>query len=190
MIKAILLLTLSASAAPAGKSGPSAPAPMAQHVKPYWLKTYSMAPYRETWSGDLSVKKLDASLPKVVAAVEKGGGRLTQPLANFVGSSMEKQLSLVVPLKKSKALLAALRKLGKCPDPAVRPAGAPIPLEEVREKLGRLSKEKTENRASLAQTPAAAEAVDEMIEHLANVEAVARSTDGEVLWNITVKEAR
>ena len=97
---------------------------------------------------------------------------------------------MIGPHKKSKALLAALRKIGKCPDPAVRALGAPIPLDEVREKLGRLAKEKTMNSVSLGQTPAAAEAVDEMIEHLANVEAVARTTDGEVLWNFTVKESR
>jgi hypothetical protein len=178
MIAALLLLASVAAAAPAPR------------VRPYWMKTYSLAPYRETWSGELAVKKLDASLPKLVAAVEKGGGRLTQPLANFVGSPTEQQISWTVPQKKSKALLAAVRKLGKLPDPAVRPNGAAIPLDEVREKLARLTKEKTENQVALAQTPAAAEAVDEMIEHLANVEAVGRSTDGEVLWNLTVKEAR
>lgn len=178
MIKALLLLAASAFATPA------------PHAKPYWLKTYSLAPYRETWSGELEVKALDAALPKVVAAVEKGGGRLTQPLANFVGSSSEKQLSLVVPQGKAKALLKALRKLGKPSDPSIRPHGVPIPLDEVREKLACLTKEKTENRAALALVPGAAEAVDEMIEHLANVEAVARSTDGEVLWNLTVRGAR
>ena len=178
MIKTLLLLAVAAAAAPV------------PHAKPYWLKTYSLAPYRETWSGDLSVKKLDAALPKLVAAIEKGGAHLTQPLANFAGTSTEQQLSVIVPLKKSKALLTALRKLGKCPDPMVRSSGGPIPLEEVREKLGRLTKEKTENKVALGQTPVAAEAVDEMIEHLANVEAVARSTDGEVLWNLTVKETR
>ncbi len=178
MIKALLFLAALASASPA------------PHAKPYWLKTYSLAPYQETWRGELEVKKLDAALPKVVAAVEKSGGRLTQPLANFAGSSTEQQLSLIVPQKKARALLQALRRLGKVAEPAVRPNGAPIPLGEVREKLARLTKEKTENQVALAQTPAAAEAVDEMIEHLANVEAVARSTDGEVLWNLTVKEAR
>lgn len=178
MITALLLVAVSASAVPAS------------HAKPYWLKTYSLAPYRETWSGELAVKELDAILPKVVAAIEKGGGRLTQPLANFAGADTEQQLSLTVPLKRAKSLLAALRKLGKAADPAVRPYGAIIPFEEVREKLARLTKEKSANQAALAQTPAAAEALDEMIEHLANVEAVARSTDGEVLWNITVKEAR
>lgn len=181
MIHALLLLTAVASAAPA---------PRVAHAKPYWLKTYSLAPYRETWTGEISVKTLSVALPKLIAAVEKEGGHLTQPLANFAGTSTEQQVSLIVPLKKSKALLAAARKIGKCPDPAVRPMGAPIPLEEVREKLARLTKEKTENKIALGQTPAAAEAVDEMIEHLANVEAVARSTDGEVLWNLTVKEAR
>lgn len=178
MISALLLLAGVASAAPM------------PHARPYWLKTYSLVPYHETWRGEISVKTLSVAMPKIAAAVEKGGGRLTQRLENFVGSSTEKQLSLTIPQKKSKALLAALRKLGRIQDPAVRPNGAAIPLEEVREKLARLTKEKTESQAALTQTPAAAEAVDEMIEHLANVEAVARSTDGEVLWNITVKEAR
>lgn len=183
MIAALLL----AAALPARAA--TAPAPVAR-PRPYWMKSYSLAPYRETWSGDLSVKKLDAALPKVVSAVEKNGGKLTQPLKNFAGSSTEQQLSLTVPLKKSKGLLAALRKLGAGLDPAVRPAGAPIPLDEVREKLGKLTKERTENPVAFAQTPVAAEAVDEMIEHLANVEAVARSTDGEVLMNLTIRETR
>ena len=178
MISALLLVALSASAAPVRRDGP------------YWLKTYSLAPYHETWSGDLAVKKLEAALPKIEEAVEKGGGKLTQPLRNFVGSATEQQLSLIVPLKKAKPQLAALRKLGRATAPVVRANGTPIPLDEVRDKLSRLTKEKTESRASLARTPAAAEAVDEMIEHLANVEAVARSTDGEVLWNLTVKEGR
>lgn len=149
-----------------------------------------MSPYHETWSGALEVKNLEASLPKIAAAVEKAGGRLTQPLKHFAGSPTEQQLSLTIPRKKSKALLVALRKLGKAEEPAVRPNGELIPLEEVREKLAVLRKEKEEKWGALAQTPAAAEAVDEMIEHLAGVEAVASSTDGEVLWNLTVKEAR
>jgi len=178
MIAALLLLAFSAMAAPAPRA------------KPYWTKTYSLAPYRETWSGELAVKKLDASLPKIVAAVEKVDGRLTQPLANSVGAANEQQLSFVVPLKKSKPLLAALRKIGKAADPAVRPHAEKVNLDEVREKLKRLTEEKSEKWGALAQTPAAAEAVDEMIEHLTTIEAVARDTDGEVLWNITVKEAR
>lgn len=165
----------------------AAPAP---HVKPYWLKTYSQTPYRETWSGELTVKKLDATLPKVVAAVEESGGRLVQPLANFVGSATEQQLSLIVPLKRSQALLKSLRKLGKSAEPSVRPHAPPVPLDEVREKLAALKKEKAEKWGALAQTPAAAAAVDEIIEHLTAVETVARSMEPEVLWNLTVKEGR
>ncbi len=179
MITALLL----AAALPAAAASAPAPRP-----KPYWIKNYSMAPYRETWSGDLSVKKLDAALSKIVAAVEKNGGKLTQPLGNFAGSSTEQQLSLTVPLKKSKGLLAALKKLGQGLDPVVRPAGAPIQLDEVREKLGRLTKERMDNPVAFAQIPVAAEVIDEIIEHLANVEAVARSTDGEVLMNLTIRE--
>ena len=87
MIKALLFFAVFSFAAPT------------PHPRPYWLTIYRLAPYRETWSGELEVKKLDAALPKIVSAVE------------------------------------------------------------------------------------------EIIEHLANVEAVARSTEGEILWNITVKEA-
>jgi len=183
MIAALLLLAVSAAAAPA-------PGPKAQHARPYWLKTYALAPYHETWSGALAVKKLDAALPKVIAAIEKGGGRLTQPEALFIRSATEKQLSLTVPRGKAKSLLAALRKLGKAEDPAVRSTGETIPLDEVRTKLALLKNEKAERWSALALTPAAAEAVDEIIEHLTGVEAVATATDGEVLWNLTVKEAR
>lgn len=178
MIKLALLFALSASAAPA------------PHAKPYWMKNYSLAPYRETWTGELAVKKVDETLPKLVAAVEKNGGHLVQPLANSVGAASEQQVSLIVPLPKAKALLAALRKLGKAADPAVRPHGEKIPLDEVRAKIAALTFEKNEKWGALAQTPAASEAVDEMLEHLVTVEAVARATDGEVLWNLTVKEKR
>ncbi|MBI2385522.1 MAG: hypothetical protein HYV14_05845 [Elusimicrobia bacterium] len=182
-MKTLALVFLAAAAAAAV----AAPVP---HGKPYWLKTYSQSPYRETWSGDLAVKKLDAALPKVVAAVEKSGGRLTQPLALFAGSSTEQQLSFIVPQKSAKALLQEMRKLGKAADPAVRPHAAPVPLDEVREKLARLTRERAGSKAAFASAPATAEAVDEMIEHLTFAEAVASSTDGEVLWNLTVKEAR
>lgn len=178
MIKIALLLAAGALAAPAPRA------------RPYWLKTYPLAPYRETWRGTLRVKNLAAALPKVVDAVEAGGGRLTQPAAIFVGSSTEKQLSWAVPQKKARALLAALRKIGAAEEPAVRSNNGTIPLEEVREKLALLTKEKNEKWGALAQTPAAAEAVDEMIEHLSSVEALASSAEGEVLWNFTITEAR
>lgn len=186
MIAALLLL---ASAAAASSTAPSARPPEVRE-RPYWLKTYSLAPYREAWRSDLSVKKLDAALPKVVAAIEKNGGRLTQPLANFARSADEQQLSVVVPLKKAKTLLAALRKLGKMEEPFMRPQAERIPLAQVREKLARLLKEKAEGQRELSRLPAAAEALDEMIEHLSNAEAAARSEGDEALWNMTVKEAR
>ncbi|MDP3542492.1 MAG: hypothetical protein Q8T11_08500 [Elusimicrobiota bacterium] len=183
----LLLAVTAATFVAAPSAAAAAPAP---HAKPYWLKTYSQTPYRETWRGELTVKKLDEALPKVVAAVEGGGGRLVQPLENFVRSASEQQLSLVVPLKNSKALLKALRKLGQSADPSVRPYAPPVPLDEVREKLSALKKEKEEKWGALAQTPVAAAAVDELIEHLTAVEAAARSVEPEVLWNLTVKEGR
>lgn len=180
---ALLLLAVSASAA-------TAPAPLAApRPRPYWLKAYAPAPYQEIWRTELKVKKLDDALPKVVAAVEKSGGRLTQPLSNFIGSISEKQMSLIVPQSRAADLLKALRKIGKAEKPVVRPGGEPIPLSEVREKLERLTKEKADKKDALAQAPAASDAVDEMIEYLTGVESAARAERG-VLWNITVKDER
>lgn len=183
----LLLAVTAATFVAAPSAAAAAPTPPA---KPYWLKTYSLTPYRETWRGDLAVKKLDDALPKVVAAVEENGGRLVQPLENFVRSATEQQLSLIVPLSRSKALLKSLRKLGRSADPSVRPHAPAVPLDEVRAKLAALRKEKSEKWGALAQTPVAAAASDELIEHLTAVEAVARSSEAEVLWNLTVKEGR
>lgn len=175
MIAALLLLAAAASAAPVARE------------RPYWTKQYPLTPYQETWTGALAVKTLDAALPKVVAAVERNDGRLTQPLANFARSKTEQQLSLTVPLKKSKRLLKALRKLGKMDEPAVRGYGAPVPLDEVRAKIDALAKERKERATEYERTPAAAEAVDELIERLSSVESVARANAGVVLWNVTVR---
>jgi hypothetical protein len=195
ILAALVAAAALAHAAPAPESGkkfstePAAPA-TEPAKKQDWLKAYPLQPYREIWSGALEVKKLDAALPKVVAAVEKSGGRLSQPMANFPGTPDEQQVMLVVPLANAKALLKELRKIGKHEDPLVRRMRDPTPLPEVREKLARLLAERADANFVFGKIPATAELVDALIAHLSAVVAIENSGGAEVLWNITVRERR
>ena len=156
---------------------------------PYWFKTYSTAPYKETWTGVLSVRSFDADLAHVLQAIDKAGGKLTQPLGNFVSSKKDQiqQLSFMFPQTKGKDLLKALRKIGDLPGPSVRASGAPIPLDEVKAKIDLLMKEKTERVAELSKLPASAAAAEEILEHLLLVEEVGRSWHAQVLFNLQVQ---
>ncbi len=178
----VLMLASAVSAAPttpvAAKGGGA-----------YWFKTYSTAPYKEYWTAELTVQDFPKTMPKVVDAVAKNGGKLTQPLRNFASSKKDEiqQLSFSLPLAGAKSLLKSLRALGTLPDPAVRTVGAPIPIDEVKAKIAVLMKEKTEHADALAQVPATAAAVEEILEHLLLVEEVSSRTDTEVLVNLQVR---
>ena len=158
--------------------------------QPYWLKIYSTAPYKEEWTGELDVADLERDLPKAVEKIEKGGGKLVQPLSYFASSRTDRtqQMSFTLSLENAKALLKSLRALGEIAPPAVRPVGAPIPLDEVRRKIDVLMKEKTGRAAALAQVPAAAAAAEEILEHLLMVEDVAGRVETEVRFNLLVKQ--
>ena len=166
----------------------AAPAPAAPSKGIYWLKTYSTAPHQESWNVELAVKDLERSLPKILKAVEKEGGRLTQPLETFPASKIDRsqQLSLAIPRKGAASLVKRLRKLGELSEPRVLPLGTPIPLDEVRAKIARLMKERAERAAELARVPAAAEASEEILEGLLGAEAAA-VREASVLFNITVR---
>jgi hypothetical protein len=157
---------------------------------PYWFRTYSTAPYKEVWTAALALKDYTRDLPKVQAAVEASGGKLTEPMKDFVSSrqGQVQQMSFDVPIKKAKALLKNLRALGDMADPAVRVMGAPIPLEEVRAKIAVMMKEKTERAAELAKVPAAAAAEEEILEHLLMVEEVGARVVPEARVNLTVTQ--
>lgn len=178
-MKALLLLLAALPAGAAAVAG-----------EPYWFKTYSTAPYKEFWTGELVVKDLAKDLPKALAAVEKEGGALTQPLSTFASSKADhvQQLSFTLPGKGAKKLLNDLRRLGTLDQPAVRAAGAPIPLAEVEAKIDVIMKEKTGHAAELAKVPAAAAAQEEILEHLLLVEEVAKRADSEVRFNLQVSQ--
>jgi hypothetical protein len=171
-----------------------AAAPPADYIPrseaPYWFKTYSTAPYQEIWTAELVVKNLNADLPKLVSAVEKGGGALTQPLSTFISSKTDhtQQIVFSIPGEKAKLLLKSLRKIGELPEPAVRPLSLRIPIDEVRAKIKVLMAEKTERAAELKKAPATAAAAEEILEHLLLVEEVYDRTDGEVRFNLSVRQ--
>lgn len=179
----LLVLASAAAAAPAPAFAPP------RSGEPYWFKTYSTAPYKELWSAELAVADYARDLPKALTAVEKAGGKLTQPLGNFASSKKDEvqQLSFTLPRRNSDALVKSLRKLGAMGDPLVRAAGAPIPLAEVKKKIDLLMKEKAERAAELAKTPATAAAAEEILEHLLLVEEVARREDAEILFDLQVR---
>ncbi|OGR90830.1 MAG: hypothetical protein A2V88_08435 [Elusimicrobia bacterium RBG_16_66_12] len=185
-MNALRLVVLGAAFAAAA---PAPSAPSFPPREPYWLKTYSTASHQESWNAELSVGDLDKVLPQVLKAVEKGGGKLTQPLQTFPASGTDRsqQLSLTIPKKGAEPLVKRLRKLGEMRDPLKRPLAPPVPIDEVRAKISRLMKEKIERASALSQVPAAAEASEEILEHLLLVEAVAARAEAFVLFNLTVR---
>ena len=194
----VALLSAAASAAPklapASQSTQAAASPRrltGEHTgDPYWFKTYSTAPYKEIWTGDLALKNFDHDLPNVVREIEGNGGVLTQPLKNFVSNPKERtqQITFSLPRDHAKALIKSLRALGDMPDPSVSPMGVPIPVDEVRAKIAVLMKEKTDRAADLARVPAAAAAEEEILEHLLMVEELASRVVVEVRFNLSVRQ--
>jgi hypothetical protein len=182
-VKALAVVVLLASAASAAPQG-------ARTGTPYWFKTYSTAPYKEIWTGDLALKNFDNDVPKVVKAIEANGGKLIQPLANFVSNAkaQTQQIVFSLPRDNAKALLKSLRLLGDMKDPAVSQEGVPIPVDEVRAKVAVMMKEKADHAADLARVPAAAAAEEEILEHLLMVEELAARVVVEVRFNLSVRQ--
>ncbi len=181
-------MTIVLLAAFLASSAPSAATPAARAGN-YWFKTYSTAPFKEFWSAELSVTDFALSMPKVLTAIERAGGKLTQPLRNFASSSKDgfQQLSFALPRAGAKSLLKTLRRLGEMPDPVVRPASAPIPVDEVKAKIALLMKERSEHPEALAKVPATSAAAEEILEHLLMVDSVAGHAGAEVLFDLQVK---
>lgn len=180
---AVALLATFASAAPKRPSGFRA-------GEPYWFKTYSTAPCAEIWTGTLALKDFATGLPKVVKAIEANKGVLTQPLVNFVSSQKDRSQQIIfsLPRQNTKPLLKSFRALGDMAEPAARPVGVPVPLDEVRAKIALMMKEKTDHAAELARVPAAAASEDEILAHLLLVEELAARTVVEVRFNLLVRQ--
>jgi hypothetical protein len=187
----VFAVLLALSALPAAASAPPSAAPSAapRQAPQYWFKTYSTAPYKQFWTIELAVKDFRRDLPKVAAQVKEEGGVLSAPMEDFAGSDKGgvQQMSFSLSLRRAKGLLRRLRRIGDAPDPRVRAAGAPIPLNEVEAKIETIQKERREHARALAEAPAAAAAQEEILEHLLLVRDVARRAETQVLVNLTVR---
>lgn len=181
-MKTLSLLLLSALAAAQTKTPPPAEKPAV------WLKSYTLSPYKQIWSTQVTVRSIDKAFPKLVDAVKKNGGKPTQALENFASSPKTRQVSFEISKPGAAKALKAIKKIGKTGEPRIGLPPETVPIEEVRGKLALLTKAQTDHAAELAMMPAVAEATQELIERLRVVEAAQSRTESEVLWNITVEE--
>lgn len=178
----LLVLTAASLGAAETKAPPPADKP------PVWLKTYTLSPYKQIWSTQVTVRKLDKDFPKLVDAVKKNGGKPTQALENFAASPKTRQVSFEISKAGAAKALKMIKKIGKAGEPRIGLPPETVPIDEVRGKLAVLTKAQTDHAAELAMMPAVAEATQELIERLRVVEAAQSRTESEVLWNITVEE--
>ena len=153
-----------------------------------WLRVYPLAQYRETWTVDAQVRDLDKDLPRVMAAVEKQGGRLAVPLQNSVASTSEGSRQLVYQLdeKQAKAALKALKKVARCSAPLVRPVGEKLPLDEIKSKMDALARDKESHGAALAEMPAVSALVDAVLANLGAARSVAGTMKTEVTLDLSL----
>lgn len=157
---------------------------------PYWLRLYSTTPRQVYWTGELTVKRLDDDLPRVLVAVDKEGGSLTQDLRSFVSGSNPptQQLTLVVPRARANSLIKRLRKLGQLPEPAAREAGENIPFDEVKTKIDRLVAERAQRAAELSRMPVAEEIEEELLGYLLTVKALAPRGEEKIRIDLLVRQ--
>lgn len=160
-------------------------------VASYWMRVYPIGAFGEIWRLGLQVKDLKKTLPKVTAALEKGGATPSQPLENMAGSEKHgfQQLSYVVPAGSAAKLLASLQKLGELEELQKNPGIHPGVMEEVPAKLARLKAEAGPKAEKLAQTPAVREAIGEILAHLEAVDEATRAASSRVLLNIQLRQA-
>jgi hypothetical protein len=161
----------------------------AEAPKEYWRKSYLASPHKEIWTSTLAAKDPAAAATGVAAAVAAEGGRLTAPLENMAAAPDARQVSFTASKKGAAKILKRLKKLGRVAEPEKRTTRLGFEISEIREKLARLLKERGDEAEAYAKLPAASGVVDETIAHLSDAEAAWRSTEAEVLWNLTVRAA-
>lgn len=155
-----------------------------------WTRLYSLAPYREVWTLTVDVKQYEKGLPQVLKAFEDAKVKLTMPLSEFPHGAEAKsqQLSYKLTEKIGRGLVKKLQKIGTVAGPKITHTGEPVNLDEVSDKLAKLTADKSAHSTELAQMPSVSAMVDEMIQHLSAVKQVRESVDTEVLLNMTVRE--
>jgi hypothetical protein len=160
--------------------------------KEYWLRNYSLSPYGQYWTLTLSVKDLDADLPKILDAISKSSGTLTEPLSSFASSRSPKvqQLSYRIPKKAAQSSLQKLGAVGVASDPVKRPNDDLAYLSDIKAQIGKLSREKKRHPKALAAMPNVSDLVDQLLTQLETIEGIYEKADDDVLVNLTVQQSR
>lgn len=157
----------------------------------YWLKTYSLSPFKEHWTLSIDVRNFERDLPKILAELASVGAAPSVPLENMAGSEKDKvqQLSYRLSLEAAKRGLKKLKKIGTVSAPVVRPEPDRPSLPEVKEKITRLIAAKKDRSTELGRVPDVSALVDELLEHLLLVEHIQEDRSSEVLLNMTVRQS-
>lgn len=183
--QAALLALLWAPARAAGAAEPTT------FIQPsYWLKTYSLSPFKEHWTVTVAVKDLGRDLPRIRDEFSKVKAQLRQSFENYATSKAERsqQLSYRLSGPAAKTILKKLKKMGAVDQALVRPELDLPPLDEVKAKIGKLIAVKKNHAALLKRMPDVAAIVDEILEHLLFVEHLQEDDGSAVLLNITVRQ--
>lgn len=157
----------------------------------YWLKPYSTSFIKEHWTLTLVVKDFDKAFPKALAAFTEAGAVSMEPLTNLAGSKTEKsqQLRYRLTLQSGGAVVKKLRKLGVLDGPRVLSEPDRPDLSELKTKVDKLISAKKDHAPELGRMPDVSALVDETLEHLLLVESVSQQTGGELLLNMTLRQA-
>ena len=152
-----------------------------------WLKIYPLAPYREYWAMTVSTADLSKDVGRVIAVVEKRGGKLAVPLANAVSSQTSQQLTFHLDRKQAEAVLGELKKSGLSAPPLVRPAGEKAPVAELTKKIDALMRDKQDHSEELAKMPAVSALTDAALSHLVTARTITQKGLEEIVLNLTLE---
>lgn len=157
-----------------------------------WFKTYPTAPFKEYWTLNLEVRRLDKALPDITKEFSKAKATLVVPLANLPASinPPTQQLRYSLSLSAAKRVVKRLRTMGKLADLQIRPALDRSPAAEIRQKRTKLEAERAANARAFQAMPNSAALVEEALEHMRQAEKAQEPGDSDVLLNMTVLEVQ
>ncbi|MFA6003245.1 MAG: hypothetical protein WC881_04180 [Elusimicrobiota bacterium] len=154
-----------------------------------WLKIYPLPIYKERWRMELAVSRMDQAMPRVRQAFTRAGAAAgDQETPASAKPGLRRKLSYHCMREAAREVVRELRKIGRLPEPRIEPVLEPVALPEVRAKILQLTAEREAHGPELANMPAVALLVEELLGHLRGVEASLRKTEVEII--LSVREQR
>lgn len=190
-MKALLVVLAVLAAALPLRAAEAPPETMLIAQTSYWLKPYSISFIKEYWTLTLEVADFQKALPRVQGIFSAAGAFSPQPLANLASSQSERsqQLRYRLTLRAGQAALKKLKKLGTLDGPRVLPEAGRPDAAELKAKIDKLMAAKKNHAPALGRMPDVSALVDETLEHLLLVENISQQTAGELLLNMTLRQA-